>query len=353
RQNLNPGDWEANSITAGLTSDADCTAQSMLNPNNKMFGGKAISPADPPGTDPGEFDPETVTDPATDGNNQMSTAYIRNAPMLSPWELGFIHRGQAWQTLNLKNYDREKAITPITSGSIQILPGGGAYSKGDANILDQVKMTIDAKSKDKKINLKAQGKRSKEILSALFHVKTGANLSNSDLVSKVATSSNRDDYLNEVAGGTPVLDADRDSIAKNIQDRSPGLLTRAGIAEEESLRKGATDAEQEEIIGKMINLTELSEDLEFFELIILSQAIKDVGNYNYVTGSIPIKKSYFYNGETRTTGDIDAKVGEINFADADGKHRIADEITAQRKIRVRGYRKSDHSVQLISIKQSE
>ena len=53
--------------------------------------------------------------------------------MQSPWELGFIHRGAAWQTINLKAYNSDEGVATDA--------GGNAYSDGDANILDQIKMS--------------------------------------------------------------------------------------------------------------------------------------------------------------------------------------------------------------------
>ena len=64
-----------------------------------------------------------------EGSNarSFSTAYIRNAPMQSLWELGAIHRGAPYQTINLKKYNTDE--TP-----------DGKYSGGDAAILDYVKI---------------------------------------------------------------------------------------------------------------------------------------------------------------------------------------------------------------------
>ncbi len=67
----------------------------------------------------------------------FSTAYIRNAPMQSLWELGAIHRGAPYQTINLKKFkdpnDSDDPSTPSTSTA-------GKYSDGDAAILDYVKI---------------------------------------------------------------------------------------------------------------------------------------------------------------------------------------------------------------------
>ena len=57
----------------------------------------------------------------------FSTAFIRNAPMQSLWELGAIHRGAPYQTINLKKFTEPKDAS-------------GKYSDGDAAILDYVKI---------------------------------------------------------------------------------------------------------------------------------------------------------------------------------------------------------------------
>ena len=62
-------------------------------------------------------------------NRSFSTAYIRNAPMESLWELGAIHRGEPFRTINLKKFSDPDDST-IT----------GKYSDGDAAILDYVKI---------------------------------------------------------------------------------------------------------------------------------------------------------------------------------------------------------------------
>lgn len=54
----------------------------------------------------------------------FSTAYIRNGPMETLWELGAIHRGEPYRTINLNKF----------SATV------GDYAAGDALILDQVKI---------------------------------------------------------------------------------------------------------------------------------------------------------------------------------------------------------------------
>ncbi|MBR4901661.1 MAG: hypothetical protein IKZ46_12045 [Victivallales bacterium] len=57
----------------------------------------------------------------------FSTAFIRNAPMETLWELGAIHRGAPYQTINLKKFTEPKEAS-------------GKYEDGDAAILDYVKI---------------------------------------------------------------------------------------------------------------------------------------------------------------------------------------------------------------------
>ncbi len=72
-----------------------------------------------------------------EGSNtrSFSTAYIRNAPMQSLWELGAIHRGAPYQTINLKKFkDPNASADPANPAP------NGKYSEGDAAILDYVKI---------------------------------------------------------------------------------------------------------------------------------------------------------------------------------------------------------------------
>ncbi len=67
----------------------------------------------------------------------FSTAYIRNAPMQSLWELGAIHRGAPYQTINLKKFkDPNESDDPAAPAGSTV----GKYSGGDAAILDYVKI---------------------------------------------------------------------------------------------------------------------------------------------------------------------------------------------------------------------
>ena len=101
------------------------------------------------------YDKETVDDPAYTGtapNQHLSTAFIRNAPMQSLWELGVIHRASAWETINIKSASvtegssvRRMELSDIKENS-PLNAAGIDYIDGDGMLLDQVKLTSAAYS---------------------------------------------------------------------------------------------------------------------------------------------------------------------------------------------------------------
>ena len=62
---------------------------------------------------------------------EISTAYIRNAPFETLWELGAIHRGEPFRTINLSIFSEDYNAASSFSGK---------YAEGDAHMLDQVKI---------------------------------------------------------------------------------------------------------------------------------------------------------------------------------------------------------------------
>ena len=362
RQNLNPGDWE---LTTGSSATGYASPPSNIGKINANSNPNAPTAPTAPA---GEFDIERATSPAYAGDvstGHISTAYIRNAPMISPWELGFIHRGKKWQTINLKAYDHDKAFKTFEpTAGLHYLVGGGIYSKGDANILDQIKMTPDKES-PLKVNLKGAGEM---VLNGLLDVqKMGLDGSNKDFVARADRDSTNSaeaysalcDELLGASGSPTSLSVVNSAI---ITEFDPAITageydTRAALAKITDIdNAGTTDAAKEEWIGKVINLTEARRGLDIFEIVIVSQAIQDVGPP--VSGvPVTINKPY-RDPDTHKLEDpipIISRLGEVNFArkNATSPIVVADEILAQRKIRVRGYRKPDGSVQILSIKTVE
>ncbi|MBE6375562.1 MAG: hypothetical protein E7050_03755 [Lentisphaerae bacterium] len=158
RQNLNPGDWESipaikrvdDFIKPGYSevddfmniSDSgkgevnkDSSGNNTLSPeNNGSNSNMDMELAEEPGYTFLSTDSKKTE---TGRSKFISTAVIRNAPMMSPWEIGFIHRGVKWQTINL-----QKSSSADFSANGDVWKNNGtSYAAGDAAILMQIKMT--------------------------------------------------------------------------------------------------------------------------------------------------------------------------------------------------------------------
>jgi hypothetical protein len=273
RQNLNSSDWTL------LAPGSNAATSASINVKNH-----SCSPN--PG---GNADIETgVTEPSG-----VSTAYIRNAPMLSPWELGLIHRGTKWQTLNLKKYNSDADYT---------------YSKGDAAILDQIKMSDDTEVYGK-VNLNTNNPN---VLRALFqNIRVGTTPSSPS------------------TGGTQIDSTMANSLASYVLSTSGEMLeNRAELFNSErwtytqKFSDGScgitqdTDAKQEEIIGKFINLTKASKINEV-TVIVLAQSIKDVGGPSSGSG-IPLSKDLNGDGDISDSIGSGDKIYKLGYNKRDG-----------------------------------
>lgn len=295
RQNLNEGDW----FVASRVAQGDALWNAVMDVTLPPITGKANeSPSNNP-----PFDPGAVTDTSKydiekkaanngpawgDDTNHLSTAYIRNAPMQSLWELGVIHRGAAWQTLNLK-----AAGAPGGTGSISPSdmkqglswdnPSGTSYANGDGGILEQVKLTEKAYSyglvninmlcSDTNINEGYQSEYDDQMGQALFYyIKCGQEIndfetngtgtaleSTGEVVSYLRASTNR-----PFASRTQFLDW---SSGGNSLANAFGVVSMTN----------ASDAQQEEIVGKTINLLKAEQSASnVIQFIVVAQTIRDV-----------------------------------------------------------------------------
>jgi hypothetical protein len=244
RQNLNLTDW------GGITRFDTVDTGTIGSVNTKFIpnpGGDADS--EPNATEPWE----------------ISTAYIRNAPMLSPWELGFLHRGANWQTINLKKYNSDDYVG---------IGGGSAYSDGDANILDQIKMTPDTETYGKiSINSNIE-----EVLKVLFQkINVGSDISNSN--GPGTLSGTEIDATAAALLAQEILDTNSTRGGRLFVTRAQMLRQTNGVSGLHNNSLGlsqTTDATQEEIIGKSINLTTAFHQ-NLYTVIVVAQSIKDVG----------------------------------------------------------------------------
>lgn len=204
----------------------------------------------------------------------ISTAFIREAPIRSLWELGFIHRGVKWQTINLK--------TVQASSDSDVTSFEPSYEKGDAEILDMVclnyknspKFDINAKSTSEAVsaNVKKIWKGLLAPTSSNQTLKIGnpggsnsADEDNKDVLNygnefTLAADYNAEDVFKLIPNDADVEVNDSDYYFFDTDRKS--FLRRSSIAP--ALYKLAmdedsdidTDAKQEALIGKVIGLTD-------------------------------------------------------------------------------------------------
>lgn len=210
------------------------------------------------------IDKENITDPALG----ISTAYIRNGPPQTLWELGAIHRGEPWRTLNLTRYN--PALTSATN----------KYGSGDAAILDQVKLTADGVTRGK---FNANSPQAKAWIAVLQGVTVGAAYATPAGGSPVtqAQATNIVTKTSDIATSTCVFAANRafSSLGGSAK------VNRGGIVDATKLVDGTevgqtTDRAQEELIGKTANLLTVRQN--YYTVIVTGQVVKDLGNNPYI-----------------------------------------------------------------------
>ncbi len=315
RQNLNENDWYL--CGTAVQGDSDTLWEKVMcveSPSGAVTGkaNKKLTDTDPdpahpfdPGaaTDTGKYDQEKNVDsngPAWTDTKHLSTAYIRNAPMQSLWELGVIHRGAAWQTLNLKAAGAPKdpsspaAATSISPADMKqnlawSNAEGTSYSSGDGGILEQVKLTenaycygkidINMLCSDTSINKGYQSKYDDEMGQVLFNnIRYGQEISKfeTDTTTGTALSFSSGSPLSQVV--TAMTSSDKRPFASRTQfldwEHSTGSLSNAfGLVD----MTNASDAQREEIVGKTINLLKAEPSASnVIQFIVVAQTIRDL-----------------------------------------------------------------------------
>ncbi len=311
RQNLNEDDWHVSArATAGTSQwyavmDVS-TGTPVTGKANVSHGSDAPAHPFDPGTatDTGKYDQEKKVannGPAWgDDTNHLSTAYIRNAPMQSLWELGVIHRGAAWQTLNLKAAGAPKdpsspamatSISPadmkqnLTWSNVE----GTSYASGDGGILEQVKLTenaycygkidINMLCSDTSINKGYQSKYDDEMGQVLFNnIRYGQEISKfeTETTTGTALSFSSGSPLSQVV--TAMTSSDKRPFASRTQflDWTTGGNSLANAFGAATLTS-ASDAQLEEIVGKTINLLKAEPSASnVIQFIVVAQTIRDL-----------------------------------------------------------------------------
>lgn len=310
RQNLNEDDWHVSARATAGTSQWDAvmdvsTGTPVTGKANVSHGPELDPPFDPGmATDTSKYDQEKKVannGPAWgDDTNHLSTAYIRNAPMQSLWELGVIHRGAAWQTLNLKAAGAPKdpsspaAATSISPADMKqnlawSNAEGTSYASGDGGILEQVKLTenaycygkidINMLCSDTSINKGYQSKYDDEMGQVLFN-----NIRYGQEISKFETETTTGSALSFSSGSplsqvvTAMTSSDKRPFASRTQflDWTTGGNSLANAFGAATLTS-ASDAQLEEIVGKTINLLKAEPSASnVIQFIVVAQTIRDL-----------------------------------------------------------------------------
>ncbi len=229
-------------------------------------------------------DNENRTDPAYAGNSSISTAYIRHGQMQSLWELGAIHRGAPWQTINLK--------CAAAQGTRM-----DRYDYGDGHLLDQVALARSTENVNDyvigQINLNCVatfgGSSAPFAFKSLF-------IDFPVFRSFAAMNDGR------AEGGTIKGDSvdsdktgnmDADSFAKDLSEAVTYAISKGNYLRrtavfptsypssdqmEKIIPSNVPDAQAEEIFSRVVNLLKWNkQQTKRATILVLAQTIKDVG----------------------------------------------------------------------------
>ena len=327
------GNWKWDDVTTRVSAGA---VNVNSNPKEPIDGGKEAIAA--------QFrDVETAVDPAWLGEaagQHISTAVIRNKPMRSPWELGFIHRGIPFQTLNLLkagSIDGTENISATTHAPVNFVDWnamtgefakGTRYEYGDAGILDQIKMTPFNKSYGK-VDITALKS------TPANWIETGSSEAYSTLAMEILRSlftglkpHTAHEFVTKVDDmkAKSTIPADEDAAKKiNITvtetqlNNVPATAALRSEAVDKLLNTLITgdvtnfpnDAAREEVVGKTVNLIEgRSASLpNTFKVLIAAQKIKDLeGNIGRLNTSNSVVLAADSLGAEASIGKFDAKI---------------------------------------------
>ena len=199
----------------------------------------------------------------------VSTAHIANSAITTLWELGAIHRGQAWRTIRLTQFNE----------TLSAALGLSAYSLGDANILDQVKLGGDNYCYG---NLNANSDRPNALAATLVGLSVGAGYS----ASTSGTATINSSLALAAIGTSPTTAASGQWLFENgTAGVTKPMFSRGGLARITTLSDGTiftqgVDAAREEIIGKIANI--MTTRPNYFTMIITAQSVRD----NKVMGAL-------------------------------------------------------------------
>ncbi|MBS1368675.1 MAG: hypothetical protein HPZ91_01855 [Lentisphaeria bacterium] len=319
-----------------------------------------------------DYDAETALDPAWressklgTGESNLSTAFIRNAPMKSLWELGAIHRGAAWETINLKSAMKPgSTAAPVSNSDMRQAGDGDAswenpgtfYVGGDGGILEQVKLAdgaycygklnVNMLSNNLTLNPNYTAADDEMGRALFFKIRRGQLLE--DLDDFASTNGTLIDWTNTQVVVSPLRQAvdqfrlkytTYDNAFENRaqflawKDASAKCLANGfGIIPDVDYEK-LPDAQREELVGKTINLLKGSNSVSnMIRFIVVAQTVRDhkgtIARLQY-DGTVAT--------ETCSYGIFDVKQDSSAFPDgfpANDKFVYFDEITGEVKLLV-------------------
>ena len=338
RQNLNNGDWNVAPKVFGYNMSTTDWSSLEVDGDKSVLAERLVAGHCNTGSNPSAqtgADPEIFTNPAwVSATEHLSTAYIANKPMKSLWELGAIHRGIPWQTINLKK-------STVVSGMLNNVTrnanaDGYTYAQGDGFIFDQVKLVDNgAVVSTGKIDLNRANSATfseawdQKLFASVF-AGVGLGHSYADL---------HTDY-NARTGANKVSEADAAAITGSLYAahgssvwESRGQLLTGNFYNGYGELSMSTDAAQEEFVGKTMNLLKAqlsgqTPETDTIKAVIVVQTLKDIGGEGSEAEIIRFKQD-------KTEEKKNCKIGRFDAPVADGDGFVYfDEITSEVKMLV-------------------
>lgn len=363
RQNLNAGDWDSSTgvkVTNNFDSSRlkisevmDVTSKGGDTYTGKCNTNSGANPYNPASSVDFTKDRETVSSPGYTSSSMISTAKFPPSgthTMISPAELGYIHRGAKWETINLANADGDKNDTTtinVTAVATSLNTAGTTYKDGDGGILDMIK-SIDYSDStlDPKEWYYTYGKVDLNLANG-----TGAGVSQdstgdymyANWLYQAVLYSDGTAYNNKIKamipklnnGTIPALNTRSEALIINFSDPAnpKGFFNAWGAF------TPANKEEMDTLPGYLINTAEANPVPLEFKAIIKAQAIKDLGPED----GLDITITKVINGAQDNTvkiqkGRFDGKgdeiTGEVTYLVTFVRHPLTNQLYIVDKVQI-------------------
>jgi len=361
RQNLNPDDWDCSTnvkTTATLGSDDRLVFAEVMDlpgSSTSVNGCNTNPGANPQNPSDVDFDRETVTSPGYVSDNQMiSTAKFPDFPtatdfsnpgsnlhtMISPSELGRIHRGAKWETINLSNaagsFNDTIAMDVSAVTTTYLNSAGTAYKDGDGGILDMIKSIDYSLYTGTNINKR-------------YYTYGKIDLNCADGTGSSADKTRPGDYV--YANWLARVVKQKNYILALVEDlnnqNNPKLKTRSEVlvntGSDGFFNAWATFApqnknEMDSFAGNLINLTEANLVPMVFRAIVKAQSIQDLGPNDGTPADITKMINGTPTSVTVTKGKFDKDgddiTGEVSYLVTFVRHPVTNQFFVVDKVQI-------------------